>query len=89
MMVELINKLFASRNGSKDDAKSRLKLLLVHDQVDLTPTQLESMKAEIIEVICRYVEIERDTVDFKLEKSNGEIALVSSVPVRRVLARAS
>lgn len=88
-MMDLINKFFASRSGSKEDAKSRLKLLLVHDQVDLTPTQLESMKAEIIEVICRYVEIERDTVDFKLERSNGEIALVSNVPVRRVLARAS
>jgi septum formation topological specificity factor MinE len=46
------------------------------------------MKAEIIEVIGRYVEIDRDSVDFKLERSNGEIALVSNVPVRRVVARA-
>lgn len=79
---------FLRRSGSKDDAKSRLKLLLVHDAVDLTPAQLESMKAEIIEVIGRYVEVERDAVDFKLERSEGEIALVSNVPVRRVTARA-
>lgn len=79
---------FLRPRGSKEDAKSRLKLLLVHDAVDLTPAQLESMKAEIIEVIGRYVEVERDAVDFKLERSEGEIALVSNVPVRRVTARA-
>ena len=87
-MMELINRVFGSRLGSKDDAKARLKLLLVHDQVDLSPAQLDSMKAEIIEVIGRYVEIDRDSVDFKLERSNGEIALVSNVPVRQVVARA-
>lgn len=83
----MINRIFG-RSGSKEDAKSRLKLLLVHDQVDLTPAQLESMKAEIVEVIARYVEVDRDAVDFKLEKTSGEIALVSNVPVRRVTARA-
>ena len=33
-------------DGSKEDAKARLKFLLVHDQVDLTPAQMEAMKAE-------------------------------------------
>lgn len=73
---------------SKDDAKQRLKFLLIHEQVDLTPAQLELMKTEIMEVIGRYVEIDQDSVDFKLNREDGQIALVSSVPVRRVNARA-
>lgn len=87
-LKDLLTRLLGGRGGSKEDAKSRLKVLLVHDQVDLTPAQLQSMKAEIIEVIARYVEVDRDAVDFKLERSEGAIALVSNVPVRRVTARA-
>lgn len=79
---------FLGNRGSKDDAKARLKLLLVHDAVDLTPAQLEAMKAEVVEVIGKYVEIDRDAVDFKLERAEGTVALVSNVPVRRVTARA-
>jgi len=86
-MVSFVSKLFGNK-GSKDDAKARLKLLLVHDAVDLTPAQLEAMKAEVVEVIARYVEINKEAVDFKLERADGEVALVSNVPVRRVTARA-
>lgn len=86
-MVSFVSKLFGNK-GSKDDAKARLKLLLVHDAVDLTPSQLEAMKAEVVEVIARYVEINKEAVDFKLERADGHVALVSNVPVRRVTARA-
>jgi cell division topological specificity factor len=44
------------------------------------------MKEEIMEVIHRYVDVETDGVEFKLDKSEGHIALVSNVPVRRSLA---
>lgn len=74
---------------SKDDAKQRLKFLLIHDQVDLSPAQLEKMKEEILAVVARYVEIDQNSVDFKLNRENGNIALVSSMPVRRVTERAA
>lgn len=87
-MKNLIDRLFGSRPKSKEDAKSRLKLILLHDQVDLTPSQLERMKAEIIEVISRYVEVDDTNVEFKLDRAEDGVQLVSSVPVRRVTARA-
>jgi cell division topological specificity factor len=75
--------------SSKDDAKKRLKFLLIHDQVDLTPAQLDQMKKEILEVVAKYCEIEqKDDVEFKLNREEGCISLVSSVPVRKVHARA-
>jgi cell division topological specificity factor len=73
---------------SKKEAKQRLKFLLIHDQIDLTPGQLEEMKGEIMEVISRYVEIDQETAQFELNREQGNVALVSSVPVRRVTARA-
>ncbi len=75
--------------GSKEDAKSRLKILLVHDQVDLTPSQMQAMKAEILDVIARYCEVDREHVDVRLEKADNGISVVSSVPVRRVTQRAA
>jgi cell division topological specificity factor len=86
-MKELINRFFGRQTSSKDEAKQRLKFLLIHDQVDLTPGQLEQMKTEILEVIARYVEVEDSDTEFKLERAEGSVALVSTVPVRRVVAR--
>jgi cell division topological specificity factor len=75
--------------SSKDEAKQRLKLLLIHDQVDIPQAQLERMKAEILEVIAKYCEVEKDEgVEFKLNRTDGHVALVSNIPVRRVTARA-
>ena len=52
--MSFFDRLFTrGNNGSKEDAKSRLKILLVHDQVDLTPNQMDAMKAEILDVIAR------------------------------------
>jgi cell division topological specificity factor len=73
---------------SKEDAKQRLKFLLIHDQVDLSPAQLDQMRDEIMAVVARYLEVDTTGVEFKLNREEGQIALVSSVPVRRVTTRA-
>ena len=84
-MRELLNRFFGPKaESSKDAAKARLKFLLVHDHVDLTPAQLEAMKAEILEVIARYVEVDVSGVDVHLQRDEGSVALVSNIPVRRV-----
>lgn len=90
-MLALLQKLqtaFApNRPASKDEAKQRLKLLLIHDQVDLPPMQLERMKTEILEVVARYCEIDtEEAVDFRLNREDGQVSIVSCVPVRRVTA---
>ena len=85
--MSVFTRIFGNR-GSKEDAKARLKMLLVHDAVDLTPREMEAMKAEVMEVIARYVDIDKDSVDFRLERASGEISLISNVPVKRVTARA-
>lgn len=86
-MKDLISRFFTRAKSSKEDAKQRLKFLLIHDQVDLTPGQLEQMKTEILEVIARYVEVDDGDTEFKLERDDNQVALVSSIPVRRVVER--
>ncbi len=88
-MKDIINRFLGRQAPSKEDAKNRLKFLLIHDQVDLTPGQLEAMKGEILEVIAKYVELEEGAGDFKLERLEDCVALTSSIPVRRVVQRAA
>lgn len=87
-MRGLLSRVQSALGGSptsKDEAKHRLKAILLHDQVDLTPAQMEAMKAEIMEVIAKYVEVDSESgVEFRLDKEDGHVALVSNVPVRRV-----
>jgi len=90
-MLALLQSLFGpSQPSSKDQAKQRLKLLLIHDQVDLPPMQLERMKAEILEVVARYCEIDtEEQVEFRLNRDEGQVSLITCVPVRRVTVRDS
>ena len=83
-MRELINNFFGSKGTkSKDEAKQRLKILLVHDQLDLSPTQIDQMKDEIIAVISKYADINHDKVEFRLNREQGSVNIESSVPVIR------
>jgi cell division topological specificity factor len=84
---EVLNGIFSRKTRSKDEAKQRLKFLLIHDQVDLTPAQLDAMKTELLEVIQRYVEIDPQHCELKLARGADSIELVSSVPVQRVIKR--
>ncbi len=68
-------------------ANQRLQLLLVHDQMRLTPEQKERLRHELLEVLAKYVEVDSSEVDLELQKSpeSRNFILVSNVPIRRVL----
>ncbi len=75
------------RPSSKDVAKERLKLILIHDRADLSPELLDAIKGEILNVIAKYVEIDNSDVDVKLTKTDLEEgnspALVANIPIKR------
>ena len=82
----LIAASFSSKeneNTSKEDAKNRLKLVLMHDRTNLDPATLSKMKDELVDVISKYVEIDREALDLNLESETNTIALVASIPVLR------
>ena len=73
--------------ASKEDAKRRLKLLLIHDQIDLSPSEMEEMKSEIMGVIRRYLEVDEEDTHFHLDRQETTITLVGAVPITRVLKK--
>ena len=87
-MMDLLMMLPRKKETSKDVAKERLKLVLVHDRASFSPQFLEMMKVEIIGVIRKYMDIDEETLDIQLTKTNSEDgnhmvpALVANIPIR-------
>lgn len=88
-MRDLLRRILGQPTGSTaSDAKQRLKVLLVHDEIDLPPARMQKMKAEILEVVAKYVDVRKDEATIELERASDGVSLISHVPVRRVHARA-
>lgn len=81
-------KIFSTKASSKDVAKERLKLILIHDRATVSPELLESIKEDILRVLSKYVEIDNGEVDLKvttIEEIQGDSpALIASIPIKRM-----
>ena len=60
-----LNTLFGKKNKSGSVATDRLKLVLIHDRMNCSTELLEMMRADILEVISKYVDI--DTKELNIE----------------------
>ena len=69
-------------SGSKNVAKERLRLVLVHDRSSVSPQLLETLKAEMIQVISNYMDVDEQGLEVNLDSSGNSVALVASIPVR-------
>lgn len=67
--------------GSGDIARKRLRLVLIQDRSALTVERMESMKNDLIEVISRYLDIDRDSIQVEIKRSGGQLVLVSNIRV--------
>lgn len=81
-------KIFSSKSSSKDMAKERLKLILIHDRANISPELLNCIKEDILNVISKYFEIDNSEIDVKMTKMEeipGESpALIASIPIKRM-----
>jgi cell division topological specificity factor len=82
-VLEMLSRIFG-RESSKDVAKERLRLLLVHDRSQVSPQLLESLKEDLLKVIGQYMEIDPEGLLVNLETRESQVALVANIPVRRM-----
>jgi len=87
-MMDLFKLLTRKKETSKDVAKERLKLVLIHDRSNVSPQFLEMVKSEIIKVIQNYMDSEEQTLDIQLTKTSSDDgervvpALIANIPIK-------
>jgi cell division topological specificity factor len=64
-------------------AKERLKVVLVHDRLKVNPEVLEMIRAEVLSVISRRLEVDEKQMQVLLTRENGADKLQTDVPIRR------
>lgn len=77
-----------TKSASKDVAKERLKLVLVHDRTNCSPELLEMLKEDILSSISEHVDYDRANLDIKITRtrddSSGRPVLVASIPIKNM-----
>ena len=67
--------------GSKNVAKERLRLVLVHDRANVSPHLLEDLKEDLIKVLSNYMEIDERALEVQLNNADNTVALVANIPI--------
>lgn len=67
--------------SSSEIAKDRLRLVLVQDRVNLSAEKMTELKDELIKVISKYVEIDRDGIEISLSQNARQSRLTANIPL--------
>lgn len=69
--------------SAKDVACNRLKFVLMQDRTNLTPELMDRMRKELIELLSKYVEMDKEALELGFEQEGSQMALMLSIPVLR------
>jgi cell division topological specificity factor len=86
-IVAFLSKFFGRENeadSSKTIAKQRLRLVLVHDRLDVSETIMNSLREDLINAIGKYMEIDKNALDVALSRDESGVALVANIPIINV-----
>lgn len=79
------------RKSSGDVAKDRLKMVLVSDRANCSPEIMERIKSDILEVLSKYAEVDKDQLDIRITQmetdesgANTVPALYANIPIRNI-----
>ncbi|MBQ1458305.1 cell division topological specificity factor MinE [Butyrivibrio fibrisolvens] len=79
------------RKSSGDVAKDRLKMVLVSDRANCSPEIMERIKSDILEVLSKYAEVDKDQLDIRITQmetdetgANSVPALYANIPIRNI-----
>ncbi len=81
MLEGLFRKVFGKNETSKDVAKRRLKFALIYDKLEVSDDILSNLHRDIVEVVSRYFEIDKEALKLDIRRSDDLSALVVNTPI--------
>ncbi len=82
-----LNRFFSKEQNlsSKDVAKERLRLVLIHDRsASLPDSVMLALREDLISVISKYMEIDQAALEVGLTKSDDEVTLIANIPILQI-----
>ncbi|MBS3977165.1 MAG: cell division topological specificity factor MinE [Syntrophomonadaceae bacterium] len=85
-MLDFLQRVFGREPamGTKQVAKERLRLVLVHDRAGMSPKLIEALREDLIKVISEYMEIDQEGFEVKLSHASDSVALVANIPILKI-----
>ncbi len=83
-MLSRLIRLFTGEKKSKDAAKKRLQFSLIYDKLEVNDTTLTDLQEDIVAVISKYFEIDKDSLELKVKRNDDTSALVFNTPILKV-----
>jgi cell division topological specificity factor len=87
--VQILNWFFpgeqnnSSKTSAKNTAKTRMRSMLVHDRLELPAGRLETLEEELLAVVSRYFELDKETTRFDLQQYERRAALIADFRLLR------
>ena len=75
---------FFKKKSSGDVAKDRLKLVLIHDRASLSPTMMENLRKDLVQVISKYLDFDENALDVQMAEQDNMTMLEVNIPVANV-----
>lgn len=75
-------KKLTGQPSSANEAKERLKLVLIHDRTDINPEVMEQLKDDLLKTISHHIAIVPESVTITMLHEGREQRLVADIPLK-------
>ena len=82
-MLDSLLSIFKKEKSGKV-AKKRLQMVLIQDRASVSPEVMEKLRDDIIQVISKYMVINKSDMEISLENVEDSVALVANIPVQNM-----
>jgi len=86
-MDNFINRIFSKEPSSADQAKDRLRLVLINDRTDLSAAALDNLKDDLLEVLSRYIQIDPNSMRIDITQEGRQQRLIADIPISGPVSR--
>ena len=67
----------------RSTAKDRMRNMLTHDRLELPAGRLETLEEELVAVVSRYFDLDKDTTHFDLQQFERRASLIANFRLLR------
>ena len=82
-MLDSLLSMFKKEKSGKV-AKKRLQMVLIQARASVSPEVMEKLRDDIIQVISKYMVINKSDMEISLENVEDSVALVANIPVQNM-----